>query len=154
MSTIYYASLNANSFPVAFYNTDIYPPQSNGALNSNIPANCTIISETQWTECINNSGLRQIVNGKVVTYTPPVTNTISVPTQVTNYQARAALISAGLFTKADSAIRSANDALTIAAWDYANIFYRDSPFVNSIGQALQITSFEIDNLFIAASNIN
>ncbi len=77
-----------------------------------------------------------------------------VPDTVTNFQARAALIAAGLFTKVDGAVRASGDPTAVAAWDYANNFYRDSAFISgALAAAAGITPAQIDALFIAAAQI-
>lgn len=79
---------------------------------------------------------------------------ILVPSQVTMYQARAALIQAGLFQQVDTDIQSlGSSSLEYQAWEYATNFYRNSPFIVSLGTQLGLTSDQIDQLFIAANNI-
>jgi hypothetical protein len=82
----------------------------------------------------------------------------AVPDSVTNYQARVALVTAGLFDKVDAAIRGADmsvveNKLALAAWDYANYFYRDQAFVVALGPTFGLTSAQIDDLFRAASKV-
>lgn len=48
--------------PTAFYNEEIYPPDivdDVESINKSIPADAIEITEEQWLECINNSGLRR-----------------------------------------------------------------------------------------------
>jgi hypothetical protein len=92
------------------------------------------------------------------TATPPAPVAVipdpnAVPVKVTNYQARAALINAGLFAQADAAVRAANSPLTLSAWDYANDFYRASPFIFAMGSALSLSPAQVDALFVAANKI-
>ncbi len=77
-----------------------------------------------------------------------------VPQVVTNYQARAALIAAGLFEQVDTAVK-AGGAGTPAyqAWEYANQVYRNSPLIIGLGEALGIDAAQIDALFVAAAQI-
>ena len=77
-----------------------------------------------------------------------------VPDAVTNYQARAALIAAGLFDKADAAVRASGDPKAVQAWDYANNFYRSSPFIAKLGGDLGLADSQIDDLFRAAAAID
>ncbi len=82
-----------------------------------------------------------------------------VPTSVTNYQARAALVAAGLFAKVDAALRGADQTvqsnqLALQAWDYANNFYRASPFISGLEAGLGLTSAQIDGLFQQAALIS
>lgn len=76
-----------------------------------------------------------------------------VPDVVTNYQARAALIGAGLFDKANAAVRASGDAIAVQAWDYANQFYRTSPIIAALAGGLDLKDAEIDDLFRAAAKV-
>lgn len=76
-----------------------------------------------------------------------------VPAKVTNYQARKALIDAGRFVEADAKVRASDDPATLAAWDYANEFFRASPFIAAIGGALNMSPAQIDDLFRAAEQV-
>lgn len=83
----------------------------------------------------------------------PIIN--NVPQQVTNYQARAALISAGLFNAVDDAVKAQGSASqAYQAWEYANVYLRTSPFIVEMGAALGLTAEQIDELFISASQIS
>jgi hypothetical protein len=79
----------------------------------------------------------------------------AVPESVTNYQARTALLAAGLFEQVDNAVK-AQGATSAAyqAWEYANNVYRGSPLIAGLGQALGLTGEQIDNLFRAAAAID
>lgn len=76
-----------------------------------------------------------------------------VPGKVTNYQARQALIDAGLFAQADAAVRASGDPSTIQAWDYANEFFRASRFVGALGAGLNLSPAQIDELFRQAEQV-
>lgn len=79
----------------------------------------------------------------------------SVVATVTNYQARTALIEAGLFAQADAAVKAAGPAsLLFQAWEYAAEFRRDSPFIAQMAAVLNLTSAQVDALFAAASQVN
>lgn len=75
-----------------------------------------------------------------------------VPVSVTRLQARAALWQAGLLEAAELAV-SESDKLTQIAWADAQEFRRDSPILQSIAQALGLTSDDLDALFVSASEI-
>lgn len=85
----------------------------------------------------------------------PAADTIDgVPQVVTNYQARAALIGVGLFEQVDSAVKAQGPATAAyQAWEYANQVYRTSDLIVGLGQALGLTSEQIDALFVAAARI-
>lgn len=80
-----------------------------------------------------------------------------VPGYVTMYQARAALIMAGLDDDVESAINGLPDGsekkLTRTAWEYAQVVERHSTFTLSLATALGLTSNQVDDLFIAASQV-
>lgn len=85
----------------------------------------------------------------------PVPLVNGVPQQVTNYQARSALISADLFSAVDAAVRAQGPASqAYQAWEYANVFSRSSPFIVDMGAALGLTAEQIDALFVAAAQVN
>ncbi len=81
-----------------------------------------------------------------------------VPDAVTNYQARTALINAGLFTKADAALRGADQTvaanqIALQAWDYANQFFRDQPIIAAMQAVLGLSDAQVDDLFRAAAQV-
>lgn len=85
----------------------------------------------------------------------PVPLVNGVPQQVTNYQARSALISADLFSAVDAAVKAQGPASqAYHAWEYANVFSRSSPFIADMGAALGLTTEQIDALFVAAAQVN
>lgn len=75
-----------------------------------------------------------------------------VPVSVTRFQARAALLQAGLLTQAQTAV-SAADELTKLAWADAQEFLRTSPTVTKMGAAMGLTSAQLDQLFLVAVEI-
>lgn len=75
-----------------------------------------------------------------------------VPSTVTNFQARAALMGAGLFDAVDAAVKAAG-GVALQAWEYANEFEREGVLVAGITVQLGITSAQLDALFVAASEI-
>lgn len=72
---------------------------------------------------------------------------------VSRFQARAALIQAGLIDAAETAIRGSGDQMMIAAWDHALEFRRLSPAIIGMGAALQLTDEAVDGLFASAALI-
>lgn len=68
------------------------------------------------------------------------------------FQARAALMQAGLLDQAEAIIAQA-DALTQLAWAEAVEFRRNSPTINAMGAALGMTDAQLDALFEAAMGI-
>lgn len=77
-----------------------------------------------------------------------------VPTAVTNFQARAALLSAGLFGQVDAAIKAQpQDSPAYQAWEYANEITRNGTLVNSVAVTLGFTATQLDDLFRQAATI-
>lgn len=85
------------------------------------------------------------------TWTAP---TPYVPDVVTPYQARVALLNAGLLDAVAAMMESTDvDPAAKIAWEYATGFYRNSPFIVSLRSTLGLTPEQIDALFIAASEV-
>jgi hypothetical protein len=79
-----------------------------------------------------------------------------VPPEVTMRQARIALHNASLLTSISTAINALSDpAKTLAGieWEYSNSLVRSNSFVATLGAALGLTNDQIDDLFIAASQV-
>lgn len=75
------------------------------------------------------------------------------PPHVSMFQARAALIAAGLFDTVDAAIRDSGDPIAQTAWEYATVIERDSPLMQTLAGKLGLAPGQIDQLFRAASRI-
>jgi hypothetical protein len=71
---------------------------------------------------------------------------------VTPRQARLALLQAGLLDSVQAAVAAAGGATKIT-WDYATLFERRDPMILAIGQALGLTSTQIDDLFATAISL-
>jgi hypothetical protein len=79
-----------------------------------------------------------------------------LPKVVTARQARLALLQEGLLSTVEMAIESLEEPLKSQAkieWEYATEINRYSPFVEMIGTACGLTSEQIDQLFVKASEI-
>lgn len=88
--------------------------------------------------------------GNVVAPPPPD----AVPVAVTNFQARAALIAAGLFETVDAAVKSAADPVALQAWEYANEVHRHGHLVTSFAARLGLGPEALDALFRRAATID
>ncbi|MCA3377153.1 MAG: hypothetical protein INF64_08495 [Roseomonas sp.] len=80
--------------------------------------------------------------------------------QVTNFQARALLLSMPgsaegrtMFDDVDDALR-AMGGVPWQAWEYTTIFPRDSALIAAIGTQFNLTEAQIDEMFIAAAAIS
>jgi hypothetical protein len=77
-----------------------------------------------------------------------------VPQVVTLYQGRVALRRAGLFDAVKSLVGQPGNEEAFEAFEYANHWYRDSPWIAAMAGVLGISDEEIDGLFRAASEIS
>lgn len=84
----------------------------------------------------------------------PPTNVNGVPQEVSMYQARAALIGAGLYDQVNAAVSASADEIVQVAWEYATVVRRSSPFITAMSGALGLDDATIDQLFVTASQIN
>lgn len=76
-----------------------------------------------------------------------------VPQEVTRFQARAALLQAGLLDDVESLVFSAEaDRMLQLAYEAAT-FKRHSQFVHAMALQLGLTEQQLDDLFIAAAKI-
>jgi hypothetical protein len=82
----------------------------------------------------------------------PVT-TPFIPPAVSPAQARLALLNAGLLDQANAAVTAAGGATQIT-WEYATVIMRTDPLIENLGAALNLTSAQIDQLFIQAATIS
>ena len=80
---------------------------------------------------------------------PPV----YIPQQVTAFQARAALYNAGLLATVEAAVAASTDEVLKLAWGHALHFDRNSPTIAAMAAALGLSDTDVDNLFVAASQI-
>lgn len=72
--------------------------------------------------------------------------------QVTRYQAKAALLDAGLLDQCEAIVAASDDPHLKIAWQEAG-FIRRSAFVDYVGAQLDLTPEQLDELFIAAAKI-
>lgn len=78
---------------------------------------------------------------------------VPVPQEVTRFQARAALMAAGLLDAADQAVAASGDAFLQLAWKEAVGFPRNSPSIAALAPTLGLTEADVDDLFRAAAEI-
>lgn len=78
----------------------------------------------------------------------------SIPQNVTRFQAKAALLGAGLLAQVEAYMSLPDTpAVTKLAWIETLHFERSSPTVASLATLLGLTSTQVDNLFLTASQI-
>lgn len=79
---------------------------------------------------------------------------IAAQTTITRFQARAALIQAGLLDAVEAAVAGANDPLVQLAWAEVIEFPRSSPTIAALADILGLTADRVDQLFITAAQIS
>ena len=72
--------------------------------------------------------------------------------KVTRFQAKVALMQAGLLEVAEQAVSQSTDPLVQLAWQEAG-FERLSPMVEQLGQSMGLTDEQLDDLFETAKEI-
>jgi len=75
------------------------------------------------------------------------------PKVVTMRQARAALIQGGKFTLVNEAILNSGDDLLINEWEYSMTVQRDWTSLIALTEQLNMTSSDLDDLFLVASKL-
>ncbi len=86
----------------------------------------------------------------------PAVESPAVPDSVTMRQARLALFAAGKLAAVQAAIDALSEPTKTAAqieWDYSNEVQRHNGLVSSLGPALNLTSEQIDTLFVEAAKL-
>lgn len=79
---------------------------------------------------------------------------VTVPQEVTRFQARAALYNAGLLESVEAYIAQVDTPMLVKlAWADAQTFSRTSDMIVSVAAGLGLTDAQIDALFIAAAVI-
>ena len=99
-----------------------------------------------------DEALAMVARGEAEIVDPPPSPP-PVPQVVTRFQARAALLQAGLLDDATAVIEASGDAFTKLAWAEASEWRRDSALVVGMATAIGLSSGQIDDLFRAAAKI-
>lgn len=85
---------------------------------------------------------------------PYVAPPTPVPSTVSRFQARAALVQSGWFTMMDNFMATLDKQdIRRMAWDDAASFNRDSPTLLAMAQMLGLSDSALDSLFILADSI-
>ena len=92
--------------------------------------------------------------GQIAPYVEPPPQPTPVPTEVSRFQARAALLQAGLLDDIEAYMADpATDPFVRLAWQDAQVFKRNSPTVLSLQPLLGLTDGQLDDLFRFAATI-
>lgn len=85
---------------------------------------------------------------------PAAVPPVFIPSSVSRFQARAALLSAGLLDDVEAAMASPDTPrITQLAWQDAQEFRRDSPTVAAMASMFGLSDSQLDDLFLMASGI-
>ena len=104
---------------------------------------------------VNGTPPAGMVLSEIQVTPPPAPDPVTVvPASVSRFQARAALHNAGLLDTVNLIMQNPETpVLTVLAWEDAQEFLRYSPTVLTLAAALSLTDAELDQLFIAAGQI-
>jgi len=95
-----------------------------------------------------------LVEGSLPPIPPPDPYAFRATLNVTPFQAKASLYNAGLLDEVEAYVDDpTTDRLVKIAWGNAIEYRRLSPMIESIGTSLGLTDVELDNLFLAAQDI-
>lgn len=112
-------------------------------------------ADKQGWRCV--TGPDDLIDGETFSDTEPeLTPVVPVPLSVTMMQARLAMLNAGILDRVEDAIAAMEGDGGKAAqiqWQYAMDVRRDWPLVVSLQVSLNLTDKQLDDLFIAAGDI-
>lgn len=121
----------------------VYPDEAL-SLYANLPDDLVEISQAEYEQ---RAGATVHESGPVVT----------APPSVTMYQARAILIDRDLIDDVEAALFGMSEGKekrkALAAWEYAATVDRGSPFTQMLAGVLSLSDEQLDELFLAASQV-
>lgn len=120
-------------------------PDAALSLYENLPDDLVEISEEEY---------QQRAGATVSEFTPTEPNS---PASVTMYQARAILIDRDLIDDVEAALMAMPEGKdkrkALAAWEYAATVDRESQFTQMLAGVLSLSEAQLDELFLAASQV-
>lgn len=133
-----------------------YHPNIHG---ENLPDDVVPVSEEVYASLIEGQAkglwITSDGDGRPMLVTATVVD--NVPKSVTMRQARLALLKANLLDSVETAISAIPDTVQQKAakieWEYAQTVDRDSPFTQQLASGLNLTSEQLDILFLEASKL-
>ena len=119
---------------------------------SELPAGAFALTAEQF--ALLMSGEWKIDAGGALVPAPAAVVADAVPQIVSKFQAKAALMGAGLLAQVEQMMADpAADALAVLAWTEAQEFRRSSPTVAAMAGALGLDAAALDALFTTAAGI-
>lgn len=88
----------------------------------------------------------------IAPYVEPEPAPPMIPTSISRFQARAALLAAGLLDDVEAAVAAAGNFERLA-WAEAMEWRRDSPTLMTLAAGVGLSEVEIDDLFVQAAQI-
>lgn len=76
-----------------------------------------------------------------------------IPQQITPYQGKAQLLTEGMLSDVEAIVSTSTDPYLKLAWNNAIMWERQSPMIASVAAAMGMTDAEVDDLFVAAAQI-
>lgn len=139
-----------------FYSTDIH--------GDNIPAGAVEIPDPYYKELLEGQSVGKMITNSgdypvlVNPHVPTEEEALAVwrnTTEVTRFQARAALYQFGLLDAVETQMKSEDTPmLARIAWQDASVFKRMSPTVLSLAGLLALTDEQLDDLFKLAATLD
>jgi len=112
------------------------------------------VLKPMFTEYTDPQGVIHTVAEQEATFTANKLATMRQGMVVSPFQAKAALLQAGLLTQVEALINDpATDPLVVLAWNNASEYRRTSPMIISLGTELGLNDTQLDDLFMAAAQI-
>lgn len=102
----------------------------------------------------HGADIYDLVKSVAAPYVEPddsVIDTPEIPQVVSRYQARMAMLDAGILGDVEVAVQDSNSPSIVIAWQDASVWERTSPTIADIASALGMTDAELDALFIQAA---
>lgn len=137
----------------------LYDPKSGGFYSpefhgDQVPTTAVKIADDLYVRLLEQQEAGKVIvagnNGQPIAIDPPRV----VPAVVSRFQARAALLAAGLLDQIDAAVAAADDAMLKLAWAEAVEFPRTSPAIAKLAAAIGLTDEQVDQLFENAIQIS
>lgn len=102
------------------------------------------VANTYWVDATEEPTIQQVQEAIQIFVKPSV---------VSPYQAKTALMYAGLYETVETMINASNNPILKIAWSSATEFNKNSTFIQTMSQQLNLSEEQVDVLFLSASYI-